>query len=618
MKKFTAILIALALMMSAAICENETADTLSVATLTQMRGYFFTDLWGNNSTDLDVQNLIHGLSTVAWMSENEYAADPTVVKELLTQDNADGSKTFYIFLNDGLTYSDGSEITAADYVFTVLLLASPQVKELGGTETAYNFLTGYEAYHSGETRYFAGVRLLGRTIFSLTVDSAYLPFYYENSYVDVTPYPIQVLLGDYMVTDSEDGAFLTTDDDDLPVPFESKNLSNRLFGKNGYMSTPAVVSGPYCIDKYDAVGGTVSFTANPYYPGNAYGAKPNIEKLLLTGCGAQEAMDGLKSGRFDLLCQCVSAEMIKEGTAAGFTCELYPRRGLGYVCFACEGSILSDVSVRKAIACATDREGFAESYLGSYGAAAYGYYGLGQWMVQAALGNLSVEGAEQVSVESFSTTPFDLETAFRYLDEAGWDKALTLDSREYVIRCNEKGELLKLKLAVPAGSKAAEEYIAFAKGVYEKIGIALEIDELPFDALSDDLYSAGEREYDMYFLGSNFSKVFDPTVIFNADERNTSVSDLTRVADNELFSRALAMRSVKAGDTAAYFDAWCAFQTRFNEVMPLLPLYSNLYADLGGSRLKAYSVVGRRDWTEAILYASLSGSDAQTETWVRE
>lgn len=605
-------------MISVGFCENESTDTLSVVTLTQMRGYFFTDLWGNNSTDLDVQNLIHGLSTVAWMSENEYTPDPTVVKELLTQDNADGSRTFYVFLNDGLTYSDGSEITAEDYVFTVLLLASPQVKELGGTETAYNFLTGYDAYHSGQTQCFAGVRLLGKTIFSLTVDSAYLPFYYENSYVDVTPYPIQVLLGDYKVADSDEGAWLTTDNDKLPVPFASEDLNERLFGKNGYMSTPAVVSGPYCIDKYDAENGSVSFTANPCYPGNAYGTKPVIEKLLLTDCGAQEAMEGLKSGRFDLLCQCVSAEMIEEGAAAGLACELYPRRGLGYVCFACEGGILADVSVRKAIACATDREGFAEAYLGSYGTAAYGYYGLGQWMVQTALGNLAVDGAEQVCVESFSTTPYDLEMANQYLDEAGWNRALALDRYRYGIRCNEKGEPLMLKLAVPAGSKAAEEFVAFAGSAYEKIGIGLEVTALPFDILSDDLYSDGEREYDMYFLGSNFSKVFDPAVVFNADERNTSVSNLTRVADKELYDKALAMRSVKSGDVAGYFDAWRVFQTRFGEVMPLLPLYSNLYADLSGSRLTSYSLVGRRDWTEAILYASLSGSDMQTETWIRE
>ena len=605
-------------MMSFALCENERADTLSVGTLTRMRGYFFTDLWGNNSTDLDVQNLIHGLSTVAWVSESEYTADPTVVKELLTQDNADGSKTFYIFLNDGLMYSDGSEITAADYVFTVLLLASPQVKQLGGAETAYNFLTGYDAYHSGETQCLSGVHLLGKTIFSLTVDSAYLPFYYENSYVDVTPYPVQALLGDYMVADSDEGAYLTTDDDSLSLPFDADRLNDRLFGKNGYMSTPNVVSGPYCIKKYDAASGSVSFTANPYYPGNAYGAKPNIEKMLLTACGADEAIDGLRDGRFDLICQCVSAEMIKNGIEKGFSCELYPRRGLGYVCFACESSILSDVSVRKAIACATDRAGFAESYLGSYGTAAYGYYGLGQWMVQTALGNLTVDGAEQVSVENFNTTPYDLETANRYLDEAGWNSALALDSSRYGIRCNEKGELLKLKLAVPAGSKAAEEFITFASSAYEKIGIRLQVVELPFDVLSDDLYSAGERAYDMYFLGSNFSKVFDPSVIFNADERNTSVSDLTRVADQQLFDKALAMRSVRAGDAAGYFDAWCAFQTRFGEVMPLLPLYSNLYADLGGSRLMAYSLVGRRDWTEAILYASLAGDAVQEESWVRE
>ena len=605
MKKFSALLLVLTLLCSCAVGAAADADTLSVGTLTKMNGYFFTDLWGNNSTDLEVQNLIHGLSTIAWVSESEYTPDPTVVKELLLQDNADGSRTFYVFLNDTLCYSDGSEITAADYVFTILLLASPQVKALGGAETAYSFLQGYDAYHSGETEYFSGVRLMSRYIFSLTVEEAYLPYYYENSYADVTPYPIQVLLGDYQVADSASGAYLTTDDDELPLPFAAETLKERLFGNNGYMTTPSVVSGPYCLDRFDSETSTAVLSANPNYPGNAYGQKPAIDSMVITECGVDEALEGLKNGGYDLVTQCVSGDMIEAGLDAGLNYELYPRRGLAYVCYACEGNILSDTAVRRAIACMTDREGFVNSYLGSYGVAVYGYYGVGQWMAQASLGSFALDGTQAVSLQDFNTTPFDIKAAEQLLDDAGWNRSSAGGIYTEGVRYNAKGEPLLLRLAIPEGGAGGAAYADFVKDTYASAGIDLAIDVLPFDELLADLYSAGERSYDLYFLGSNFSKLFDPGIVFHADEKNVSVTDLTRVNDERLFEKARAMNFVKAGDTIGYYEAWRDFQTCFGEVMPLLPLYSNLYADFYGSRLTDYSLVGCRDWTEAILSASI-------------
>lgn len=587
LKKLIAVLLALALLCTCAVCETE-GNAVTVATLTGMRGNFFTDLWGNGSTDLDVQNLIHGLSTVEWVSENSYEPNPTTVKELLTQENEDGSKTFYVFLNEGLCYSDGSEITAEDYVFTVLLLASPQVKQLGGAETAFNWIKGYRAYHSGETDRFSGVRLMSRYLFSLTVDSAFLPFFYEDSYVDVMPYPVQVLLGNYSVADSAQGAYLKAEDNGLPMPFAAENLKTRLFGKNGYMSSPSVVSGPYCLKKYDAGQGIAVFVKNPYYPGNVEGIKPSIEKITLVECDVQSAMAGLKDGSIDLINQCVSADMIDGAIADGFAYELYPRRGLGYVCFACERKLLSDSNVRRAITCATDRSGYAAAYLGNYGVPAYGYYGMGQWMTQIALGNAVPEGFDEVYLEDFSTTPFDTQKARQLLKNAGY------------------ADGIDLTLAIPEGSEAGRTFVKFVSESYAAAGIGLRVTEIPFAKLLDDLYGTDERDYDAYFLGSNFSKVFDVSVVFETDGLTAPAENLTRVTDEQLYGQALAMRSCAPGNIKGYFDAWCAFQQRFGEVMPLMPLYSNLYADLFGARLTGYGMLGRRDWTEAILYASVS------------
>ena len=47
--------------------------------------------------------------------------DPVVVKDHEVIENDDGSKTYRFEINDNLKWSDGSPITAKDYVFSLLL-----------------------------------------------------------------------------------------------------------------------------------------------------------------------------------------------------------------------------------------------------------------------------------------------------------------------------------------------------------------------------------------------------------------------------------------------------------------------------------------------------------------
>ena len=52
--------------------------------------------------------------------------DPVVVKDHEVIENDDGSKTYRFEINDNLKWSDGSPITAKDYVFSLLLHSSPE------------------------------------------------------------------------------------------------------------------------------------------------------------------------------------------------------------------------------------------------------------------------------------------------------------------------------------------------------------------------------------------------------------------------------------------------------------------------------------------------------------
>ena len=252
MRKGLALLLALALLLtSCAALAEETAEPISttdiallgrplsdepthltVGNTTKVSGGFFTELWSNNTSDIDVRTMLHGYNTVVWDSQVEFITDPQVVRDVSTTTTAEGT-CYTISLWDDLTYNDGeTKITAADYVFSLLLNASPQVVELGGISTSCQHIVGYEAYHAGETPYFSGVRLVNDYTFSITVKAEYLPFFFEMANIRVNPYPISVIAPGCAVADSRDGAhFVNAEDPEAEAPFTAELLRENEDGR---------------------------------------------------------------------------------------------------------------------------------------------------------------------------------------------------------------------------------------------------------------------------------------------------------------------------------------------------------------------------------------------------
>ncbi len=77
-KKLTACL--LALMLVCAIGYGQAAQTqgreLVVANPTKVSGMFLSDRLSNNTSDIDVRALLHGLGTVAYLAEDQQIINP--------------------------------------------------------------------------------------------------------------------------------------------------------------------------------------------------------------------------------------------------------------------------------------------------------------------------------------------------------------------------------------------------------------------------------------------------------------------------------------------------------------------------------------------------------------
>src|SRR5699024_3797312 len=104
----------------------------------------------NSATNYAMYDLIHGGDTVVYTKEGEFAYNDTVLASHEETDNEDGSKTYTMTINDGLVWSDGSPITAKDYVFALLCESSD---EMGGVDgypgNSYTVLVGYDEFHAG-------------------------------------------------------------------------------------------------------------------------------------------------------------------------------------------------------------------------------------------------------------------------------------------------------------------------------------------------------------------------------------------------------------------------------------------------------------------------------------
>ena len=282
--------------------ESEEPTHLTVGNSTKVSGSFFTTQFGNNTSDIDVRYMLHGYNPIVWMNQLEFTTDPMVVDSLESADTRAG-RTYTIRIVDGLTYNDGvTPVTAEDYVFSYLLLTSPQFAVLGANTGAYAHVVGYEAFSAGETDVFSGVRLIDERTFSVTVKAQYEPYFYELSYLAVYPYPIGVIAPGCEVRDDGEGAYIANIDETAVEPVFTAELlqSTVLDAENGYLSHPYLTCGPYKLVSYDRESGTVEFAINEFYVGNYEGVRPVIDTVTLVPVLPQDMKEKLESGEITL------------------------------------------------------------------------------------------------------------------------------------------------------------------------------------------------------------------------------------------------------------------------------------------------------------------------------
>ncbi len=584
------------------LAENgQGADTLKVGHTTRMNGNFFSDLWGNNTADIDVRSLLHDYPLVAWTRGGEYKINRTVVSKL-DRSKADNGDTLYtVTLHSGLQYCDGSPIQSEDFLFSILLMASPQIRQLAPISPDYDYISGFQAYHAGAVPAFSGLRLIDDLRFSVRIKASYLPYFYQLSYINSYPLPIRVLAPGCAVADDGQGAYIKGE-----MTVESLSAS-ILDGETGYMSFPQVTSGPYRLVRYDMKAHVAEFEKNPYYKGNYEGQVPGIPRLLFREVRNQTILSEMEAGTIDLVNKVSDGEVIDNAIGPGRGGRVkavpYPRTGAGFLAIACEKSVTSSVLVRQALAHCIDPEVLPRDFLKNHGEKIYGYYGLGQWMVE--------ETKEELKTV-LPQYPLDLEKADALLREDGWvynEQGGDYDRKAGGLRYRKSndGKLkpFRLTMAVLEENKAAYMVLDMLSSNLGQIGGMVDHFVLPLDQALRQHYSLDIRQFDILFMGSNFTYLFDPTITYQVEEEYQGTANTSGIQDPVLAQKAREVCKVPAGDRKAFLKNWLDFQRYWAEVLPMIPLYSNTYFDLFIPQLTDYHPESHWNWGSAILYAKL-------------
>ena len=631
MKKMLALLLTCALLLtsvSAAVAESGEENEITVAVTTPLTGNFFTNMWGNLSSDLDIRNLIHGYNLVEWdTEEGVFLPDDSVVSGSIAEKESNGDVTFILMLYRDLCYSDGTPITARDYAFSLLLTMSPEMKELGANVRTPEFIAGYKDYISGKSETLKGVKLTGDYILNITIDKAYLPFFYQMGLLDCVPYPIDVIAPGVTVEDDGDGVYLKN-----AKKFTAEVLKKTVLDEeSGYRTHPSVTSGAYTLVSYE--NGTAVLEANPLYKGDSDGDIPEIKRITVVSKASDELMTALKDGDVTVVNKVSDARAIEEGLKLTeeqetLTSAHYDRSGLSFISFNTDRAPLDDLAVRQAIAYLADRESIAKEVLGDYGERAEGYYGKGQWMYLLLSGEVepedpgeyaddekkkaydaNVKGLAELSLDTIETYNRSVKKAAKLLDKAGWnlnEKGKAFDAKKDKVRYKKTADGLKplqLTLAYSEGSAAGKALEGTLVKSLAEGGIELKVEAVPTEKLFKQYYRQAKVKYDMFFLGTNFDVVYDPSTYFVDTKDGHHQWKTNGLVDDEMWMLTVDMRQTEPGDLADYCAKWLKYQERVMEQLPVLPVYSNTYYDFYADKLKGYEIEASISWPQTIIGA---------------
>lgn len=649
MKKFLALLLAVVMVLTMVACgegKKKADGQVVIGTSTEASGdWAYSAFVRNpNATDKAVMTLTDDMTTVDSDQHGDYGINKTVVKSYERIEEENGNVTFKFVINDGLKFNNGEAVTAENFVAWTMFVTSPAGKEMGVVSATYNMLPGGLAYRNGETNVLSAVRLYDEKTFSITIaktgedgETSYLPYYYDITYAAMQAVNLTYWFGEgWSVKDDGEGVyFVNADGKEFTAETVGETVTAGRFATGN-----RVTAGPYNLVSFDQSSREIVLEVNENYNGNFEGQKPGIQKLVIVKTSEDTVMDMITTGQIQIYSQIADGsevnavmDLIDAGTINSSTSQ-YDRAGYGYFSFACDLGPTQFTEFRQAIAYLLDRVEFAQTFCKGWGSVVHGPY--------CTAFTMTAKTDIEKKINHYDYNP---EKAVELLKQAGF--VYNADGSDYV---DGSGEVRYAKVT----EEQAKYYDSFNKVLADgtilmpatvnwassegnsvsallstmlansdatkAAGVSIVKTEMTFPELLNymyrqDAYGVGGDysmpTYNMFNLATGYNGgVYDESYNWTTDPEYIEQGyNVQHLYDEQLDKLSMDMvYGVEPSDEATYLDLWEKYIIRWNELLPMVPLYSNIYVTVYPNTIDNYAEDSFWGFERAILYANWVGT----------
>lgn len=649
MKKFLALLLAVVMVLTMVACgegKKKADGQVVIGTSTEASGdWAYSAFVRNpNATDNAVMTLTDDMTTVDSDQHGDYGINKTVVKSYERIEEENGNVTFKFVINDGLKFNNGEAVTAENFVAWTMFVTSPAGKEMGVVSATYNMLPGGLAYRNGETNVLSAVRLYDEKTFSITIaktgedgETSYLPYYYDITYAAMQAVNLTYWFGEgWSVKDDGEGVyFVNADGKEFTAETVGETVTAGRFATGN-----RVTAGPYNLVSFDQSSREIVLEVNENYNGNFEGQKPGIQKLVIVKTSDDTVMDMITTGQIQIYSGIADGsevnavmDLIEAGTINSSTSQ-YDRAGYGYFGFACDLGPTQFTEFRQAIAYLLDRVEFAQTFCKGWGSVVHGPY--------CTAFTMTAKTDIEKKINHYDYNP---EKAVELLKQAGF--VYNADGSDYV---DGSGEVRYAKVT----EEQAKYYDSFNKVLADgtilmpatvnwassegnavsallstmlansdatkAAGVSIVKTEMTFPSMLSYMYrqetngAVGDftvPTYNMFNLATGYNGgVYDESYNWTLDpEYIEQGMNVQRLYDKELDKLSMDMvYGVEPSDEATYLDLWEKYIIRWNELLPMVPLYSNIYVTVYPNTIDNYAEDSFWGFERAILYANWVGA----------
>lgn len=649
MKKFLALLLAVVMVLTMVACgegKKKADGQVVIGTSTEASGdWAYSAFVRNpNATDKAVMTLTDDMTTVDSDQHGDYGINKTVVKSYERIKEENGNVTYKFVINDGLKFNNGEAVTAQNFVAWTMFVTSPAGKEMGVVSATYNMLPGGLAYRNGETNVLSAVHLYDEKTFSITIaktgedgETSYLPYYYDITYAAMQAVNLTYWFGEgWSVKDDGEGVyFVNADGKEFTAETVGETVEAARFATGN-----RVTAGPYNLVSFDQSSREIVLEVNENYNGNFEGQKPGIQKLVIVKTSEDTVMDMITTGQIQIYSQIADGsevnavmDLIEAGTINSSTSQ-YDRAGYGYFGFACDLGPTQFTEFRQAIAYLLDRVEFAQTFCKGWGSVVHGPY--------CTAFTMTAKTDIEKKINHYDYNP---EKAVELLKQAGF--VYNADGSDYV---DGSGEVRYAKVT----EEQAKYYESFNKVLADgtilmpatvnwassegnavsallstmlansdatkAAGVSIVKTGMTFPSLLSYMYrqetngAVGDftvPTYNMFNLATGYNGgVYDESYNWTTDpEYIEQGMNVQHLYDKELDKLSMDMvYGVEPGDEATYLSLWEKYIIRWNELLPMVPLYSNIYVTVYPNTIDNYAEDSFWGFERAILYANWVGT----------